>query len=118
MAKLGYDFGAKDFMVVAADHRGYPDEPYPQDIQDVFCALAWVFENADKYAIDPEQIFLVGYSSGGTQAAQVATFTEPSRYLEDCPYIWPDRVAFAGVVTVTGIFDYPYTLETSPLIAE
>ena len=66
VSKLGYLF-------VSVNYRLLPEGRYPQNVQDVANALAWVSDNIADFGGDPEQIFLMGHSAGASLVAQVAT---------------------------------------------
>lgn len=55
----------KDIIVVAPNYRLYPKIKAPTYIDDAAAAVAWVFQNIEKYGGDPDQIFLSGHSAGG-----------------------------------------------------
>ncbi len=66
VSKLGYLF-------VSVNYRLLPEGRYPQNVQDVANALAWVADNIAEFGGDPEQIFLMGHSAGASLVAHVAT---------------------------------------------
>lgn len=59
----------------------YRIEPYkfPAPIQDAQRAVKIVRKNADKWAVDENRIFVVGFSAGGHLAASVATMEDVSK---------------------------------------
>ena len=69
-------FAAAGFPSFAIDYlldengkgRGWPDE-----LHDVFDAIAWVADNADTYGVDPERIGVYGSSAGGNLVMLAAT---------------------------------------------
>jgi arylformamidase len=65
-SKLGYIF-------VSTNYRLLPEGRYPQNVQDLANALAWVSENIAEFGGDPDRIFLMGHSAGAALVAQVAT---------------------------------------------
>jgi acetyl esterase/lipase len=79
----------KGFVAITVDYRltsmvdekGKPKYPFPAQIQDVKCAIRWLRANAKNYAVDPDRIGVVGWSSGG-HLALMAGLTEPSDGLE------------------------------------
>jgi acetyl esterase/lipase/putative intracellular protease/amidase len=106
LAKLALRFVKLDYAVISINHRIMPQNKYPAQVQDAFCALAWTHANADDYDFDPGRIVALGHSSGGTLAAMLGTVDDPNLYLEDCPYPLPEAHWVQGVVPFTGIFDY------------
>lgn len=95
------------YAVVSINHRDLPKDIYPAAIQDVFCALAWMHTNADNYHLNPDHFFALGHSSGGTFVSMLGAVETPAAFLEDCPHQLPEDDWVQGVITFTGIFDYP-----------
>ncbi|MDF1550116.1 MAG: alpha/beta hydrolase [Bacteroidales bacterium] len=55
----------KGVCVVAVNYRLYPKIKAPKYIEDAAAAVAWVFNNIEKYGGNPELIFVSGHSAGG-----------------------------------------------------
>ncbi len=55
----------KGITVIASNYRKYPTAKYPDYIEDSALAVAWAFENAEKYGIPKDKIFVGGSSAGG-----------------------------------------------------
>ena len=106
LTKLALYFADLGYVVVSINHRTMPQNKYPAQVQDVFCALAWMHANADAYNIDPGRIVALGHSSGGTFAATLGMVDDPARFLQGCPHSLPETDWVQGVVAFTGIFDY------------
>lgn len=66
-------FVERGWVVVSANYRLAPDITFPANAEDVGDAIAWVYQNIDKYGGDPNRIFIIGYSSGAHLVALVAT---------------------------------------------
>ena len=110
---LATRFVKQGFAVISINHREMPEDKYPAAVQDAFCALAWMQINAGEYNLDPEQFFALGHSSGGTLVASLGTVDNPDIFLGDCPYQLVENLMVRGVVTFTGIFDYPSAAASS-----
>ena len=54
---------------------------YPTQLLDAARAVAYIKENAAKYHIDPDRVFVVGFSAGGHLAGSVATMYEEAEDL-------------------------------------
>ncbi len=76
----------------------------PAGYSDAFCALAWVYANAEAYALDTERIALFGVSFGGLLSEYIATMRDPAPFLTDCPNTLPDDYALRGIITNSGLF--------------
>jgi len=92
---------------------GYPvisfntrNDSYRAEIQDGFCALAWVHANAETYGLDADQIVPVGGSMWGGNAALLGLVEEPATFLEECPHTLPASGGIRAVITLAGVFDY------------
>jgi acetyl esterase/lipase len=70
-------FFARHGMIgVNATYRLAPEYKWPSGGADVGKAIAWLRANADRYGGDPERIFLMGQSAGGTHVATWAFIPE------------------------------------------
>jgi acetyl esterase/lipase len=76
----------------------------PEAYDDAFCALAWVYANAAQYGFDTGKVALYGASWGGLAAAYLATVTDATPYLNNCPNALPADYALRGVITNSGAF--------------
>ena len=52
-------------IFISGNYRLSPESKWPAQINDVADAVAWVFNNIDKYGGDPNRIFVGGHSAGG-----------------------------------------------------
>ena len=69
-------------------HYTVNEKPFPAHLVQASKAIKHIKDNADKYNIDPENIFVVGFSAGGHLAATVGTMWHKDEvYKEiDMPY--------------------------------
>lgn len=68
---LGRFLAGRGYVVIAADYRHTPQHKFPDQLEDVAAALAFVRDHTDKYEIIPDRIALLGWSAG----AQLAMLT-------------------------------------------
>lgn len=63
-------------------------EPYPAQLREVTMAMKHIKDNAESYGIDPDKIFVTGFSAGGHLAACAGVFWNRTEATEglDIPY--------------------------------
>ena len=82
--------------VVGVNYRLYPKINAPKYIEDAAAAVAWVFNNIEKYGGDPGSVFISGHSAGGYLASMVGL---DKRWLE-AHHIDADQIA--GLIPFSG----------------
>ncbi len=70
----------RGFACVNFNYRLAPEYKFPAALEDTDAVLHWVLENADKYNLDTENIFMVGDSAGANYAALYAIYCVNSEY--------------------------------------
>ena len=100
------EWAERGFFAMSMDFRLVTSTPAPAAQQDLMCGIRWLHAHAEEYGIDPDRIYLSGWSSGGHQVALAAT-------LGDGAYErvggWEDaRSDVRAVISVSG----PYELNT------
>ena len=58
-------FRRQGFAVVCVNYRLFPQCKCPDYIEDAAMAVAWTFENIEKYGGNKDQIYVSGHSAGG-----------------------------------------------------
>ena len=67
--RYGMDLAKRGFTVVNFNYRLAPEAKFPAPLEDTNAVLTFLVQNAEKYHIDPQRIFLVGDSAGGQLAS-------------------------------------------------
>lgn len=93
---IGRFYAARGIGVAVISYRLQPDVAWPQQLDDVAHAVAWVHANVARYGGDPETIVLSGHSAGGQFASRVALDPAPLAALG------VDHRAIKGFVSVSG----------------
>jgi acetyl esterase/lipase len=88
-------FAAKNGLVAFhVSYRVAPAATWPAGAKDVAAAISWVYENADLFGGNRQEIIPIGY---GTGAFHVASFLAHKEFQEKDDYV-------AGAVLVSGIY--------------
>ena len=106
-------FTDQGYALVPANYRFVPENSYPAQVEDAFCALAWIHATAAEFGFDTDRIFVMGDSAGGYLAAMLGTVDTPDLYQGDCPHEIPASNPPMGVVILYGFFDLT-SLEAFP----
>jgi acetyl esterase/lipase len=76
-AQIGY-------VGISSQYRLVPKAHFPAQIYDCKAAVRWIRANARQYKIDPNRIYVVGFSAGGHLASPLG-LTTPADGLEGTP---------------------------------
>ena len=88
-------FAARNGLVaVSVSYRPAPAATWPSGAKDVGAALSWVYENADLFGGNAQEIIPIGY---GTGAFHLASFLAHKEFQEKDDFI-------AGAVLLSGIY--------------
>lgn len=69
---VGEALASRGAVVVIPDYGRSPAFRYPVFVQDSALAVKWALDNAERLGADPKQVYVMGHSSGGYNAAMVA----------------------------------------------
>lgn len=95
-------FRRQGFAVVSVNYRLFPRCKCPDYIDDAALAVAWTFENIEKYGGTKDQIYVAGHSAGGYLTLMVALAKEyTAQYGLDA-----DRIAKAYPVSGQTVTHY------------
>lgn len=95
---IGHHFAANGIGAVMPSYRLSPKVKHPEHIKDVARAVAWTYQNIEKYGGRKEQMFLCGHSAGGHLVSLLAT---------DDTYLKAEKLSPAiikGVISVSGVY--------------
>ena len=93
----GSSFIKKGIAVAAIDYRLTSKSPYPDQNNDIACALSYINNNADQLHVDTKKIIYFGDSAGG----QLAAFAALNIPFHDYTYTAP-----VGVIDFYGVSDF------------
>lgn len=100
------DLASRGFTVVNFTYRLAPEFKFPSPIVDTNNVFIWIAENAEKYNIDRNNLFVVGDSAGAQISSQyLALFTNTEfQKLFDLK-IPNDKVSIVGAALNCGVYD-------------
>ena len=64
-----YWFAKQGYLAINIEYRLAPESVFPSGADDVALAMAWLHANAPVHGGDPQKMFLIGHSAGGTHVA-------------------------------------------------
>ena len=97
---VGEALASRGIVVVIADYRLYPQVRYPAFLQDGAHAVAWTHQHIADYGADPQQLYLMGHSSGAYNAAMLAL---DARWLEGVDL---SPLMLKGWIGLAGPYDF------------
>ena len=66
-------FARNGFAVASIDYRTSNEAPFPAPLEDVKRAIRYLKAHAGSFCVDPEKVFIMGESAGGTLACLAGT---------------------------------------------
>jgi acetyl esterase/lipase len=66
------------FFTMTIEYRLVGGSPAPASYEDMLCAIRWLHTHAAEYNVDPDRIYLIGFSSGGHLVTLAATLGDGS----------------------------------------
>ena len=97
---VGEALASRGAVVVIPDYRLSPKVRYPAFVRDSALAMKWGLDNAARLGADPAQVYVMGHSSGGYNAAMVAL--DP-RWLGE---VGASPKQLAGWIGLAGPYDF------------
>lgn len=94
---------ARGWLCVSANYRLSPHATFPEHLQDVKKALAWVRENGERYGADPEFVVVTGGSAGGHLAALTALTANDPLYQPGFEHV---DTSVDACVPIYGVYDW------------
>lgn len=86
-------------MHAAVLHYSCAPHTYPLALKDLARAVAYLKHNADAFALDPDQIFVIGFSAGGHLAANLACACSSTEFAKGLG-LKPDDITPKGVALI------------------
>lgn len=112
MRPLASALASKGYTCINLEYRLSPEAIFPAGIEDVFVAIDFIIENAEKYGVDKNKIAILGCSSGGQMASLVGTTYHTKNTIDTGDYTY-QKYAVKAIVNIDGIlaFRHPESKE-------
>ena len=104
----------RGFTVVNFTYRLAPEYQYPAPVEDSCQVLRWMQENAEKYFIDLNNVFMLGDSAGGQLCHQVLTILTNPKYASLFSFDIPENFKVNACALNCGCYFMPFSRLLSP----
>ena len=102
--RYGMDMAKRGFAFVNFNYRLAPKWKFPTPLADTNAVMHWVVQNAQRYHLDPDRIFLVGDSAGAQLASQYAAIAANPDYAALFPLKLP-KIHIRALGLNCGMYD-------------
>lgn len=123
----GYVYGSKDiyqyygasfcqygYAFINFSYRLAPENRFPTALVDTNDVVKWMYDNADKYNLDTNNVFMVGDSAGGHYASLYSCLCINKEYSKRLNIEVPNNFKPNAVALNCGIYDPMASIETDP----
>lgn len=100
-ASIGYDYGA--------------DVAHPTHMREIFKAIEYLLDNAEKFNIDTERIVLAGESAGAYFSSMIGAVTTHRELYDKLGIVFKYRDTFKprALIMISGIYDFVNAMNTN-----
>ena len=70
---IAFRFMAKGFQVFILDYLCAPTAHYPEQLLELACTVDYIRKNAERFGVNPKEVFAVGFSAGGHLVGNLST---------------------------------------------
>lgn len=103
-------FALNGFSVFCVNYGLAPEYIFPEPLKHIVSAANFVYDNAEKYNIDRNRIFVGGDSAGGYYAAMAAAFNCSDKLKS--AFGFSPKFRFFGALLNCGVYDMNTVLQT------
>lgn len=105
MSPMAEKLADAGYVVMAAEYRLSLEAAYPAAVDDLYQALDWMIDHAGEYAIDTNNLVVMGCSAGGQLAALIGTtYNKPDIFNEQVHR--RHRRHISAIVDIDGILAF------------
>ncbi len=90
------------------------NSPFPAALKELAAAVAYIRDNADALDVDPNKVFVCGFSAGGHLAGCLGTLWNSALLAADYPdksKICPNGIILCYPVVTSGVFTHKETID-------
>jgi acetyl esterase/lipase len=103
------------YNVISVEYNFAPDQIYPQQLKQIDASLQFISNNAQKFKVDANQLYLAGDSAGANMVSHYASLLTNPNYATQSKLglsIKPEQVK--GLILHCGIYDLESFISTAP----
>lgn len=108
------DLAARGFNVINCTFRLAPEDKHPAMIEDINTLMVHLCENAEKYGLDMEHVFMVGDSAGGHMLAMYAAICTNPEYAATFDFRKPEGFVPLAIALNCGVYEILSTMDKEP----
>lgn len=101
----GMFLAKQGFTVVNFNYHLAPRHQFPTQLKEINMVLEWVEQNASRYHINPDQVFLVGDSAGAQMVSHYCTIYSNLNFASMYDFKVPKLIHIRGVALNCGMYD-------------
>jgi acetyl esterase/lipase len=109
---FGEHLACRGYAFFDVQYRLAPEIHFPQDIQDIKCAIRWLRGNAEQYHIDKSRFIAMGGSAGGHLTAMVALTADNHFFDPTCPGYPEESIGIQAAIPFYGVHDWTNWIDT------
>ena len=101
------EWAKKGFFTASISYTYAPQKVFPLQLQEIFSAIDFIYDNADEYNIDTENVVIAGESAGGYYISYAASILSDDSFLDKLGITFrhKDDFKLKAVVSHCGCYD-------------
>ncbi len=103
----GAYLASKGFVFINFNYHLAPKYKYPTQLTEVNMVMSWMVENAEKYHMDVDNVFVVGDSAGAQMISQYMAIYANKEYASLFPFEVPKGFCIKGAGLNCGMYSLP-----------
>ncbi len=100
----GMSLAQRGFAMVNFTYRLAPEVKYPAPLEDTNAVIAWMYDHADEYGFDMNNVFMLGDSAGGHLCGLYSAICTNPEYAKNYAFTVPNGFKPAAVALNCGAY--------------